>query len=69
MCDLWFKAFASQMQAFGQDREKVFLQLTYLRGQHLLGKPRALGDHNWEPDVFLASNPGDVAVVSVINKI
>lgn len=40
----------------------------YLQGQNLLGKPRALGDHNWDPDVFLASYPGDVAVVSVINE-
>lgn len=37
----------------------------YLQAQHLLGKPKALGDHNWEPDVFLVNYPGDAAVESV----
>lgn len=41
----------------------------YLRGQHLLGQPRASGDHNWELDVFLANYPGDVVEVSVKNNI
>lgn len=40
----------------------------YLQAQHLLGQPRASGDHNWELDVFPASYPEDVVEVSVKNK-
>lgn len=49
-------------------RKESISQPSYLQAEHLLGKPRAITEHNWELNVFHSGCPGDAAAVSVINK-
>lgn len=46
----------------------MFPHPTYSQGQHLLEKPRAAEDCNWERNVYQAKCPAGVAALSVINK-